>query len=106
MKSLELSNEEIEQAYEEYVRSLNEPDIQTLAVARHKFLWDQEIREREAREEGIEIAREKARQEAIERGIEIGRQEALLQTAKGMLAAGIPIETICKITGLSPENFT
>ena len=39
------------------------------------------------------------------KGIEEGREETLLETARKMLAEGIDIEMISRITGLSPEQI-
>jgi len=57
-----------------------------IAIARDKFLWDQEIREGEVRKEG--------------------KEEDILQTAKAVLAEGVEIEIVCKATGLIPEDLT
>jgi predicted transposase/invertase (TIGR01784 family) len=69
--------------------------------ARQKFLLDQLTRERYAEEEGIkkgiEIGKEEGREE--------GREEGLIEAAKAMLAEGIAIEMICKITGLDARDF-
>lgn len=47
-------------------------------------------------QEGIE--------QGIERGIEQGRQETQLEIVRQMLAENLPIETIARITGLTPEQ--
>jgi len=72
-----------------------------LYEARQAFIRDMvtnqkeyERREKRAREEGIEIGEKR------------GREEAVLQTAKAMLVRGIPIEEVCTITGLTPEDLT
>ena len=54
---------------------------------------DQLTRERSAEEEGIK------------KGIEIGEKKGKIEDAKAMLAEGIAIETICKITGLDVQDF-
>ena len=83
------------------------------AWAREKFWMDQQIRdEREeaerkrAREEGIEIGEKKGIEIGEKKGREEGKKEGIIQTAKAMIAKGIDIETICEITGLSPEDLT
>jgi predicted transposase/invertase (TIGR01784 family) len=77
--------------------------------AREKFLLDQLTRERSAEEEG----RRKGRIEGLKEGLKEGKIEGLkeglkegkVETARAMLAAGIPIETICQITGLDTQDF-
>ena len=66
--------------------------------------------------EMMECEREFAEQAGYERGIqdgmvkgmvngmEKGREEALLQTAKNLLALGIPLDNVAKATGLSEEQ--
>ena len=52
---------------------------------------------------------EKGKAEGIEKGIEKGIEEGIekgkIETARNALAEGLPIDTICKITGLSPEEI-
>ena len=52
--------------------------------SREEFLWDQEVRESRAREEG--------------------RLEGSIETAKRFLKAGMDIEEVCRITGLSKDD--
>ena len=84
--------------------SLDEKEVYQ-AWSREKFWMDQQIREereeaerKREREEGIEIGEKKGREE--------GKKEGIIQTAKAMIAKGIDIETVCEITGLSPEDLT
>ena len=58
MEALARKNENIKQAYEDLVQISQDPEIRTLAVARDKFLWDQEIREQEAEKRVIEAKKE------------------------------------------------
>jgi len=89
MKSLAKENKCIEEAYKRLDFMSQDPEVRAKAVARDKFLWDQEVRQRTAREEGIEI----------------GEKRGILQTAKAMLAESIPMETVCKITGLTQKDL-
>ncbi len=44
----------------------------------------------------------------LERGLQLGREEgrqALITAARKMLAEGIEIDTIVRVTGLQPEDF-
>ena len=105
MEALAQKNENLKQASETLIQISQDPNERAIAISRDKFLWDQEARERGAREEGIEIGKEEGIKEGIKEGIEIGKEEGILQTAKAMLVEGIPMETVCKITGLRPEDL-
>jgi predicted transposase/invertase (TIGR01784 family) len=65
--------------------------------ARQAFLLDQLTRERSAEKRGREEGKKEGREE--------GKKEGRKETAKAMLAEGIAIETICKITGLDIQDF-
>jgi len=78
------------------IMSLDENEVYQ-AWAREKFWMDQQIRE-----EREETERKREREE----GREEGKKEGIIQTAKAMIAKGINIETVCEITGLSPEDLT
>jgi predicted transposase/invertase (TIGR01784 family) len=91
------------------IMSLDENEVYQ-AWAREKFLVDQERRESAAEKKGekrgIEIGEKKGREEGREEGIEIGEKKGTIQTAKAMIAAGVDTETVCKATGLSPDDLT
>lgn len=50
-------------------------------------------------EQGLEKGKAKGREE----GLAEGRKEAVNETAKAMLADGMPVETVAKYTGLTAE---
>jgi predicted transposase YdaD len=52
-------------------------------------------------EEGMEQGRAEGRAEGLESGLEKGREE----TARNALVKGLPLETICDITGLDMETI-
>ena len=97
MEALVQKNKNLKQAGDTLAHISQDPAERAFADAREKFLWDQEVREGRAREEGIEIGEKRGRKE----GIEIGRREV----AKAMLAAGVAIETVCKATGLNKTDL-
>ena len=59
----------------------------------------------EGRKEGLAEGREKGLAEGREAGLAEGRSEGILQTAKNLLAEGIPIDVISKCTGLGKEDI-
>jgi len=89
MEALARQNEGLREVFEELVKMSQDPVEQAVADARDKFLWDLAVTMKVEREEGREE----------------GRIEGAIQTAKALIAAGFDIETICKATGLSPEDL-
>ena len=95
----------IKGAYMELQQISKDKKTRMKAEAREKFLMDQALREgsakREGREEGIEIGEKKGRKE----GIEIGERKGRIETAKIFLDAGMDIEEVCRLTGLSKDDL-
>lgn len=56
-------------------------------------------------QKGIQKGIEQGIQEGIQQGIQEGIRQGNIQNARGMKAAGIPTETIAKITGLTPDEI-
>ncbi|WP_353274108.1 Rpn family recombination-promoting nuclease/putative transposase [Wolbachia endosymbiont (group A) of Ennomos erosarius] len=84
-------------AYEERVMDLQKEAAileQKLGDATHK-----------GRQEGILIGHEKGRAEGKEEGIAEGEQQAKIAVAKNSLKAGVSIDVIAKITGLSLDEI-
>jgi len=86
MELLAKQNKCIEEAYKKLDFISQDPKIRALAVATDKFLWDLEVAKQIEREEG--------------------REEGRVEIAKRMLAEGIPLEMVCKITSLSEKDLT
>jgi len=63
----------------------------------------------EGRAEGLKLGREEGLEKGIKKGIREGKKEgvkeAKLETATGLLKENIPIETISRVTGLTPEEI-
>ena len=59
----------------------------------------------EGRKEGIEIGRKEGKEEGRKEGKEEGKWENTIQTVLNSHKAGLPIETIAAITGLTPEKI-
>ncbi|MCX3065219.1 transposase, partial [Wolbachia endosymbiont of Drosophila pseudotakahashii] len=59
----------------------------------------------EGREEGILIGHEKGREEGIQIGEEKGEKQAKIAVAKNSLKAGVSIDVIAEITGLSIDEI-
>ena len=56
-------------------------------------------------EKGREEGMKKGREEGIKKGREEGATEAAIKIAKAMLASGMNIEQIAKLTGLTPDEI-
>jgi predicted transposase/invertase (TIGR01784 family) len=59
----------------------------------------------EGREKGLAEGREEGIKEGEEKGREEGMKESRLQIARNSLAAGLPVETVAQITGLTHEQI-
>ena len=56
-------------------------------------------------EQGLQRGREQGLQQGREQGLQQGREEERIDIAKGMLADGMPVESIAKYTGLTAEEI-
>jgi predicted transposase/invertase (TIGR01784 family) len=70
-----------------------DPVERALAISRAKFLWDQEAKERGAREEGT-----------VE-GIEIRERRGLIEAAKKLISNGIDSKVACEMLGISESEL-
>nr|WP_255359860.1 Rpn family recombination-promoting nuclease/putative transposase [Wolbachia endosymbiont of Laodelphax striatellus] len=59
----------------------------------------------DAKHEGIQIGEEKGRKEGIQIGHEKGKIEGKIEVAKNSLKAGVSIDVITQITGLSTDEI-
>ena len=109
MEALVQKNKNLKQAGDILAHISQDPAERAFADAREKFLWDQEVREgrarEEGREEGIEIGEKRGEKRGIEIGEKRGREIGRREVAKAMLAAGVAIETVCKATGLNKTDL-
>jgi predicted transposase YdaD len=96
-------------------------DVRAIADLRQKTINDYNSEMTVAREEGLEegiaigkeegiaIGKEEGKEEGIAigeaKGIAIGKEEGIKETARSMLAAGIPPETVSHCTKLSIEEI-
>ena len=60
---------------------------------------------REILEEGLSKGRAEGEAEGLRKGQVEGARKAKLETAKAMLAEGIAIETVLRVTGLDRESL-
>ncbi len=58
-----------------------------------------------ARKEGREEGLAEGREEGLAEGREEGELKGKRETAKGFLKEGVPIDIICKVTGLSENEI-
>ncbi|WP_395462926.1 Rpn family recombination-promoting nuclease/putative transposase [Wolbachia endosymbiont of Cantharis cryptica] len=103
----------IKLAYDELDKfSWEEEDLaayeeRVLSVQKEAAIWEQRLDDatEKGRDEGIQIGQEKGRAEGIQIGAEKGREEgekqAKIAVAKNSLKAGVSIDVIAEITGLS-----
>jgi predicted transposase/invertase (TIGR01784 family) len=59
--------------------------------------------EQQGIEKGLEQGLEQGLEKGIEKGLEKGIEKARLEDAKNMLAEGIAVEVVARVTGLSSE---
>lgn len=92
----QLSPEEYELAERQRMKIWDERDQQeyALEVGHERGL-------EEGRQQGLEEGREAGRAEGIEMGRSRGREEGLIEAARGMLLAGLDVETVGRATGLA-----
>ena len=97
MEPLAEQNKCIDKAQQTLEYMSQDPEERQRAWAREKFLWDQEVRESRAREEGKEEGREEGRLE--------GERKGRIESAKLLLKTGMDIEEVCRIIGLSKDDL-
>ena len=66
--------------------------------------WKQESFERDIRS-GLNAALNKGIAQGIQQGIQQGLTQGIIQVAKNMIASGISLEQISKLTGLSEAEI-
>ena len=59
----------------------------------------------EGLQEGVEEGRKEGREEGRKEGHELGVMDERIKNAKAMKGLGIPIESICKVTGMSASEI-
>ena len=65
--------------------------------------YDQDMYDERRHMGEINTARRIGRDEGLAEGRSEGREEAKMEVAKRMLAAGMSVEQICELTGMSTE---
>ena len=100
------SDKEIKKAKEVLEEISNDERERRLAELREKYIMDQKAIEDGGFDKGYKKGLEEGKEKGLEEGLEKGLQEAKLSIAKKMKESGnIDIETISKITNLSPEEI-
>jgi hypothetical protein len=56
-------------------------------------------------QKGVEQGIEQGIKQGIEQGIKLGRQKKRMEAVKKLLAANIPMETICMVTRLTSKQI-
>ena len=79
------------------------------SARRHGFSEGKKEGYKEGREEGlqegVEEGRKVGREEGRKEGHELGVMDERIKNAKAMKGLGIPIESICKVTGMSASEI-
>ncbi|MCI5134589.1 MAG: Rpn family recombination-promoting nuclease/putative transposase [Candidatus Electrothrix sp. AW2] len=87
--------------------SFTEPQLlEAFDIANTAGLSEEELDIQFKRQDFIAMqqgALEKAAQDGLERGLEQGLEQGKVETAQNMLRDQLPVETICKYTGLATE---
>ncbi|WP_264706885.1 MULTISPECIES: Rpn family recombination-promoting nuclease/putative transposase [unclassified Wolbachia] len=92
-------------AYEQEIKRIRDEQAvlaQKLDDAKHEGI---QIGEEKGKKEGIQIGHEKGRAEGKEEGIAEGEQQTKIAVAKNSLKAGVSIDVIAQITGLSHSEI-
>ena len=105
MSSIAVRNPDIMEAFKIVKEVMSNPDQWRLYEAQQDYIRVQETEEALAEKRTVE-AREEGEKKGIEIGEKRGEKNGVIKTAKAMLAAGVDIETVCKATGLRPEDLT
>lgn len=102
---LSKKNKHIDSAYEHLKVISRDKDKRSEYEAREKAVRDYNQSMREAAERGFEQGVEVGEQHGEQRGIQIGIEQERYGIAKNMFKAGIDIDTISNVTGLSKETI-
>ena len=80
-----------------------------MLLAEYDYDTDIAVQRKEAFEDGIAIGEKVGEERGISigrnEGISLGAQQAKLETAKSMKSENMPVNTIARFTGLSPEEI-
>ena len=84
-------------------------EVQNMLLAEYDYDTDIAVQRKEAFEDGISIGRNEGIAIGEERGISIGllqgEHKKAIETAKSMKSEDMPVNTIARFTGLSPEEI-
>ena len=80
-------------------------EVQNMLLAEYDYDTDIAVQRKEAFEDGIAIGEKVGEERGISIGMSQGRNEAKLETAKSMKSEDMPVNTIARFTGLSPEEI-
>ena len=79
--------------------------FQRIVEARARFLEDQEVQTRAARDEGLSEGKKIGETIGLKKGESIGLKNGKKEIAKKMKAKNMPIKEIMELTGLSKEEI-
>ena len=103
------NNKYFQQARKELEYLSGDEAFQRIVEARARFLEDQEVQTRAARDEGLSEGKKIGETIGLKKGESIGlakgKTEMTFKIAKKMKAKNIPIKEIMELTGLSKEEI-
>ncbi|MBI4867912.1 MAG: Rpn family recombination-promoting nuclease/putative transposase [Candidatus Wallbacteria bacterium] len=97
--------EEIDMAVQAMRKAYARSDVREMMELLNKADHDWATRLETAEMRGLEKGLEKGRQEGRQEGMEKGSETATVEIAKRMLHAGLPLETVEQVTGMSREKL-
>ncbi|MGL4760969.1 MAG: Rpn family recombination-promoting nuclease/putative transposase [Sarcina sp.] len=101
VRKLEMSVEEIREAKDELIKISNDSEQRERYEIRAKILKDKNSALNKAKRDGMKAGMKAG----IKQGEEKGKKEAKLDIAREMIANGLEVEMIAKLTGLSESEI-
>ena len=80
-------------------------EVQNMLLAEYDYDTDIAVQRKEAFEDGIAIGEKVGEERGISMGLLQGEYKKAIETAKSMKSENMPVNTIARFTGLSPEEI-
>ena len=80
-------------------------EVQNMLLAEYDYDTDIAVQRKEAFDDGFSAGEARGISIGRNEGISLGAQQAKLETAKSMKSENMPVNTIARFTGLSPEEI-
>ena len=76
-----------------------------MLLAEYDYDTDIAVQRKEAFDDGVSIGRNEGISIGLSQGISQGEHKKAVETAKSMKSENMPVNTIARFTGLSPEEI-